>query len=1322
MYDWKKEFSRHILEQGKACFEAGKVIDLKESAGVVTAGVLERRRFDVWVAPRNGKEGYLQHCHCPVARGGARCKHMAAVMYAMEAAEKQQEKTEQEKTEQEKTERERTEQEKTEQEKTEQEKAEREKTGQEKAERERTGPEKTEQEKAEREKTGQEKTGQEKENRRKTKREEAPRQMTLDEFITEDRAADEDEEEYIVLNRGEDAEEAETGRQGYGSEEDFSRYRYFDYEAIRSSMRFTDAKRRKGKELLEKKLVKYTQMSTGFAENSEGMAAEAVGEGRQGKNLFQLRLRFDRKAVLYAECGCDECRQQYYYIYYRRREYCSYLVAFLFLLQTHIQNKNLGDATDRLGEQVMQAFSRHRTNPLLPDVSGKNGSLTLAPRLCRKNGELSVSFKIGEKKLFVVKDLYQFYRDVQRAQSNVYGSNTEIVHRLEYFSEKSREWIAFINRIVMEEQIFEKRLIEADVYSRRSLIRRGEFSLFGWRLDEFYEKLGGDGVEYEEKGGDKREKGRLYPREQNPRISLTIRKNKLSNRLVFHGVEVDCRMPTFYGGNSTSYYIQGDGLYRTQEEFSRKIRILTEYCPDGSLRFEVGRNHLAQFYYNMLPQLEDVADIMEENLEGIAAYLPPRVRFVFFLDAEERNMSCRIRARYGESEFALPEQQGEGDPLRDMQREQEVLQVARQWFPYYDAQKQELDCGQDEELMYQVLNQGVETLLSLGEVHCTRRFSGMNIGRRMKVSVGVSVSKNLLELNISTQDIAPEELLEILKSYRAKKKYYRLKKGDFLSLEDNELATLDEMVEALRLSPKELAKGKVKLPLYRALYLDKLLEKNEEIYSNRDSHFREMVKNFKTVKDAGFEVPDELRGVMRGYQKTGYRWLRLLEEYQLGGILADDMGLGKTLQIIAVLLAAKKEDRRTTSLVVTPASLVYNWGEELKRFAPGLSCCFIAGSQEERTQKLARYQDFDVLVTSYDLLKRDIAGYEDKEFYYEVIDEAQYIKNHTTAAAKAVKGIRSRIRYALTGTPIENRLSELWSIFDYLIPGYLYGYEVFKNNFESPIVKEEDQTALERLQRMTAPFILRRVKENVLKDLPEKLEESRYVKFEETQQQLYDAQVIHMRQRLAMQNAEDFKKEKLKILAELMKLRQICCDPGLCFEGYRGESAKLEACVDLVRSAVEGGHKILLFSQFTSMLDLLAGRFEKEKISFYTITGETPKEKRLQLVNAFNGDGTEVFLISLKAGGVGLNLVGADVVIHYDPWWNVAVQNQATDRAHRIGQTKKVVVYRLIAKGTIEEKIQELQESKKALSDQIIQGDAGQLAAMSREDFLSLLS
>ncbi len=1161
--------------------------------------------------------------------------------------------------------------------------------------------------------------------KRRLEKDTTGKEDTVKDAEAAEEAAGEAEKEYIVLNRQEEEDSPETERRRLADYAELGRYQYFDCRAIRKNMRLTKAVTQKAETLCREKKISLQEVHSGYAEGRTETVGEAAGEGREGKTTFPIHILFNRDSALYAECQCAECRRHYYSRYYRR-EYCPYLGALLMLVEDYLQDKNLGDATDWRGMRLIQAFYERRANIVVSDAIGKAESLTLVPRVTLKNGGLNVSFRIGEKKLFVIKDLFGFYHNVQESKTDMYGTSTSINHNINNFATECRRWIDFIGRIVKEEVAFEKRMIEANSYSKRAASKDGELALSGWRLDELYRLLGQDSLEYEDKDSDTKWKATLYAKEQNPKISMTIRKNDFGMHREFHGITVDCRMPQLFYGVGTAYYICEAGLYRLEQDFLKKVQIMAQFCQEGTLTFQVGRNKLPQFYYSVLPQLEGAVDIMEENAEEIAGFLPPQAEFVFYLDAENHDMSCRVGARYGDTEFRVTdygERERPLEPFREGTREQEALFLARQWFPDWDNEKQELNCGRDEGLMFQVLDKGVDALLALGEVQCTRRFSNLNIGRRVRMSVGISVSRNLLNLNIATQDVPPEELLDILKSYRQKKKYYRLKNGDFLSLDEEEaLQTLAEMMESLRMSPKELLKGNVKLPLYRALYLDKLLEKNEEIYSSRDSYFREMVKNFKTVNDADFEEPPSLKEIMRGYQRNGYRWLRTLEAYGLGGILADDMGLGKTLQMLSVLLAAKLEGKKGTALVVAPASLVYNWGEEIRGYTPELSCGFITGGQEERREKLSHYKEYDVLVTSYDLLKRDIEHYEDKEFSYQIIDEAQYIKNHTTAAAKAVKAVKSRTRYALTGTPIENRLSELWSIFDFLIPGYLYGYDVFRNEFEAPIVRSENQGALERLQRMTAPFILRRMKENVLKDLPEKLEENRYVKFEPEQQKLYDAQVVNMRQRIVMQDAREFQRNKIQILAELMKLRQICCDPALCFENYHGESAKLEACVELVKSAVEGGHKMLLFSQFTSMLELIAGRLEEERISFYTITGATPKEKRLQLVKDFNKDDTKVFLISLKAGGVGLNLTGADVVIHYDPWWNLAVQNQATDRTHRIGQTKMVVVYRLIAKGTIEEKIQELQESKRALSDQVISGDAGQLGGMTKEDFITLLS
>ena len=462
--------------------------------------------------------------------------------------------------------------------------------------------------------------------------------------------------------------------------------------------------------------------------------------------------------------------------------------------------------------------------------------------------------------------------------------------------------------------------------------------------------------------------------------------------------------------------------------------------------------------------------------------------------------------------------------------------------------------------------------------------------------------------------------------------------------------------------------------------------------------------------------------MLRPYQAYGYKWLRTLSASGFGGILADDMGLGKTLQMISVLLAERDEGAIGTSLIVCPASLVFNWLDEFARFAPDLKVCAVVGSQAERSSILERYARWDVLVTSYDLLKRDAPCYEDLTFLYEVLDEAQFIKNHSTSAAKSVKILRARHRFALTGTPIENRLSELWSIFDFLMPGFLYGYDVFRKELEAPIVKKGDEEASRRLRRMVSPFVLRRVKNDVLKDLPEKVEEVRVIRLEEEQQRLYDAQVVHMKEMIAATGEEEFGRSRIRILAELTRIRQICCDPSLLFEGYEGGSAKREACLDLIRSAMEGEHRILVFSQFTSMLALLREDLDREGIAFYELTGATPKQERVSLVNAFNTGDVPVFLISLKAGGTGLNLTGADIVIHYDPWWNAAAQNQATDRTHRIGQTRMVTVFKLIAKDSIEEKIRIMQERKSSLADEIISSDASSLGTLDREELLALLT
>ena len=1104
-------------------------------------------------------------------------------------------------------------------------------------------------------------------------------------------------------------------------------YRYFDGSRIRRSVKISTDVNKEGEKLLKQGKIVLKDIYSGFDGWKSQRKGQLSATGYEGNRQFPIWIIFERIQVKELRCQCKKCTGDYYGMFDVSKTSCPYKAGALKLLEEYLQVHNIGDATDFGGHRLLNAFERRRANMVMADAEAKEESLLLTPRLTRKNGKLSLSFKIGEKKLFIIKKLDVFCENVRKSASDVYGSSTEINHDARNFTEEGRRWIRLISKIVREEKEFQQRLYSSRYYyGREKESVGGSLELFGWRLDELYESLGQESIEFEDKDAREKKKQVLTCADRNPKISIRISEDVIMGNKEFHGIKVEGRFPELYYGTDAAYFISDNHLNRAEADFLEKAEPLANIAAGDSFSFNVGRNRISEFYTRILPELENIATVTETQPEKFRSYVLPEAQFVFYLDTEEDDAVCRTYAIYGGKEYSVLEgarkaKAAKLEPFRDHNREEEIIYHVNSWFPIIDWDNDEMRCGKDETLIYRLMKEGTEKLMELGEVRCTKRFLGASKVNKVKVSVGVSLSSGLLDLNVSTEDVSAAELLDILKSYRKKKKYYRLKDGSFVDLDEPSLEMLAELSEAMNLKDKELLKGKMKLPMYRTLYMDKLLEEHDGVYSSRDSRFREIVKGFKTVKDADFEEPASLSRQMRKYQKDGYKWLRTLEAWQFGGILADDMGLGKTLQVIAVILAAREEGKEGTALVVTPASLVYNWDAEFERFAPQLKVCLVTGNQEERQKKIEAYKEADVLVTSYDLLKRDIALYEGKKFSYEIIDEAQYIKNHTTAAAKAVKIIESRIRYALTGTPIENRLSELWSIFDYLMPGFLYEYETFKKEIETPIVKNNDEKALKRLQKMTGPFILRRLKEDVLKDLPEKLEEYRYVRLGSSQQKLYDGQVVHMKEQIARQNPEDFNKNKLQILAELTRLRQICCDPSLCFENYKGETAKLEACLELIRSAMDGGHRILVFSQFTSMLEILQEKLSGLKISFFTITGSTSKEKRLELVKSFNEGTVPVFLISLKAGGVGLNLTGADVVIHYDPWWNLAAQNQATDRAHRIGQTKKVTVYKLIAKQTIEEKIQKLQESKKNLADQVINGESTSLGNMSRDELLELL-
>ena len=522
-----------------------------------------------------------------------------------------------------------------------------------------------------------------------------------------------------------------------------------------------------------------------------------------------------------------------------------------------------------------------------------------------------------------------------------------------------------------------------------------------------------------------------------------------------------------------------------------------------------------------------------------------------------------------------------------------------------------------------------------------------------------------------------------------------------------------------------LKDGVITLQSYRSLYLERCLKNLNNVEINKDESYKTMVDSLHTnQKNVEISVPDNLNADLRTYQKIGYQWLKTLDKYEFGGILADDMGLGKTIQVLAVILDYVNKEGKMPSLVVCPSSLTLNWFGEANKFAPSLKVCVISGNALERAKKISKIPQYDLVITSYDSLKRDIDIYEEKafNFRYMIADEAQYVKNNNTQNAKAIKKILTKTRFALTGTPIENSLSELWSIFDFIMPGYLFKYKKFKEIFETPIVKEENEPSLEKLKKMIDPFVLRRIKKEVLTELPDKTISVLYNEMQEEQQKVYLSYLAKARKEINDEiKANGFESSQIKILALLMRLRQICCHPKLFLQNYDGESSKLIQCVELIKNTVESGHKILLFSGYTSMFEMIEKELKNNKISYLKLTGQTKVSERIELVDKFNEDeNIKVFLISLKAGGTGLNLTGADVVIHYDPWWNLSAENQATDRTYRIGQKNNVQVYKLITKNSIEEKIYELQQKKAKLADNMLSTQNTFINQLSKEDIMKL--
>lgn len=969
-------------------------------------------------------------------------------------------------------------------------------------------------------------------------------------------------------------------------------------------------------------------------------------------------------------------------------------------------------------DQEVRTMIREYTNGEVARIirEGEDYSLKIVPVLLvgQRGKDIRLEFKIGRERLYIIKDLNAFTQAMEAGALMSYGKSLSFHHSLEAFEESCRPMAEFVMELVNTYQEYYNQFRKASFEVRPSL---RELILNRENRDRFFAMCLDLPVET------RIQNGSVSPylvSRLNPDFRIQVKKKGLD------GLEVCLLDYEFSFMGERHLYLGSQGrICRCDEACSQVMKVFVEQMaarPGQSIT--VNDRDVPLFYQRVLKKIEVYSLIETQDIDW-EKYRTEPLRASFRFDSQRPGeITMEPVLSYGDYSFQPVEDELVPRRIsRDIPGEFRISQAITRYFRYKEPEGRKLVIREDEDALYRLILEGIEEFRQLGEVVLSKEVSRWKIHKAKGIRVGVNAAKGWLNLQVEAEGMTGTELARVLNAYRQKKKYYRLKNGEFLQLESDGILAVAKLADDLALTKSEIAGGEVHLPYYRALYLDQLFKEEPGVPFCRDQGFRALVRGMKSVEDAEYQIPKSLDLVLRSYQKYGFRWLRSLDARRFGGILADDMGLGKTLQIIALLAdeygRQETEGKALLSLVVCPASLVYNWEHEFQKFAPGLPVSIIAGTAKDRQKVLENVTEEtgrggrQILITSYDLLRRDINLYEKLSFRFQIIDEAQFIKNAGTQNARAVKKISAVTRFALTGTPIENRLGELWSIFDYLMPGFLFSYQRFKKDFEIPIVKEQDPEALKSLKRLTGPFILRRVKRDVLKDLPEKLETYVYSRMEGQQRELYDANAQILKDMLSEDVDEDTS-DRFKILAQLTKLRQICCDPRLCYENYRGDSAKLETCMELLESGAAGGHKILLFSQFVSMLSLIEDRLKNKGIGYYKLIGETPKKDRLHMVDSFQKDATPVFLISLKAGGTGLNLTAADMVVHYDPWWNVAAQNQATDRAHRIGQEKQINVYRLITRNTIEENILTLQEAKSRLAGQVVDGQQQPLASLSK--------
>ncbi|MFD1037009.1 SNF2 helicase associated domain-containing protein [Virgibacillus byunsanensis] len=904
---------------------------------------------------------------------------------------------------------------------------------------------------------------------------------------------------------------------------------------------------------------------------------------------------------------------------------------------------------------------------------------------------LQIELKAGVARRFVVKNVYEFLESAIHGREHYFTKTFTYHPESHYVLQQDMEIFEMLYAVLRNEQIY----IDRTFHHYRDTSERSVVIppiLVKTLLEKLMER------DFTVEARDKSFK-QIKVMEDDLPFEFALSKNKQGELVL----AMDVLESVTYFNLYQMLFSDGTFYFPAKEQ----IPILEQIDRLGieNQRLPITKKQADVFISEVLPSLKRVGDVqIAEDVASEIIQVPLRAKL--FLGVQADWITGKLEYHYGEHQIDPFNGREQDDVIiiRDVEKEQQIMSLIEHANFHYNGRELYIEADEDE--LYDFLYEVLPILDKHVELFLTSEIRNFMVENEPTPSTSVRLesSSNLLEIGFNIDGVDDSEINNILNAVIERKRYYRLQSGAILSLEGEEFSSMKQFFEDLDVEKGDVENGNVQMPVYRGAQIDHLIGTKKDY----DPSFRSLLHQLESPEEQVYPLPENLQATLRNYQHTGYQWLKGLSAYHLGGILADDMGLGKTLQSIAYILS---EQNDSPHLIVCPSSVVYNWKNECEKFAPDLKVAIMTGTPTERLQKIKEFTYMDVWITSYATLRQDIEMYSELTFQTLILDEAQYIKNYATKTSRAIREVKASRRFALSGTPIENSIEELWAIFQVILPGLMPDQKTFK------------QLSNEKIAAITKPFILRRLKKDVLKELPDKIESVHVSELTKDQKDLYVGYLRQVQQEAAeSMKGSGFNQNRMKILAGLTRLRQICCHPSLFIENYLGKSGKLEQLMDTLRNAIENGKRMLIFSQFTSMHEIIIEKLNQEGIDYFYLHGKTASQDRIHMSEQFNNGEKNVFLISLKAGGTGLNLTGADTVILYDLWWNPAVEDQATGRAHRFGQKNVVQVIRLITEGTIEEKIFDLQQKKRELIDQVIQPGETMLSSLSEDDVRQLLS